>query len=58
MIKETEDLVLVLRFGRENDTACLQLDNIVSSLCLDQVDVDFFFRFKSRASLGVIGSVL
>ena len=32
VIKETEDLVLVLRFGRENDTACLQLDNIVSSV--------------------------
>ena len=31
-IKETEDLVLVLRFGRENDTACLQLDDIVSAV--------------------------
>lgn len=41
VIKSTEDLVLVLRFGRDNDSACLQLDDIVSvelssiiSLCL------------------------
>ncbi|KAK7503583.1 hypothetical protein BaRGS_00005122 [Batillaria attramentaria] len=30
VIKSTEDLVLVLRFGRENDTACLQLDDILA----------------------------
>lgn len=30
VIKSTEDLVLVLRFGRDNDSACLQLDDIVS----------------------------
>ncbi|KAL3852528.1 hypothetical protein ACJMK2_016155 [Sinanodonta woodiana] len=29
-IKTTEDLVLVLRFGRDNDTTCLQLDEILS----------------------------
>jgi hypothetical protein len=29
VIKSTRDLVLVLRFGREDDTACLQLDDIV-----------------------------
>lgn len=29
-IKSTEDKVLVLRFGREADSACLQMDAIVS----------------------------
>ncbi|KAK7101830.1 thioredoxin-like protein 4B [Littorina saxatilis] len=29
-IKSTEDLVLILRFGREDDTACLQLDDILA----------------------------
>lgn len=29
-IKSTEDKVLVLRFGREADSVCLQLDAIVS----------------------------
>ena len=29
-IKSTEDKVLVLRFGRETDTVCMQLDEIVS----------------------------
>ena len=28
-IKSTEDVVLVLRFGRDDDPVCLQLDNIV-----------------------------
>ncbi|KAK3753804.1 hypothetical protein QZH41_018460 [Actinostola sp. cb2023] len=28
-IKSTEDKVLVLRFGRETDTVCMQLDDIV-----------------------------
>lgn len=28
-IRTTEDLVLVLRFGRETDSACLQLDHIL-----------------------------
>ena len=29
-IKGTEELVLVLRFGRETDLVCMQLDEIVS----------------------------
>ena len=29
-IKRTEDKVLVLRFGRETDGVCMQLDEIVS----------------------------
>ena len=29
-IKSTEDRILVLRFGREQDAVCLQLDDIVS----------------------------
>lgn len=31
-IKATVDKVLVLRFGRETDAVCLQLDEIVSAL--------------------------
>lgn len=34
VIKTTEDLVLVLRFGRENDSSCIQLDDVVSRLGL------------------------
>jgi hypothetical protein len=30
-IKTTEDKVLVLRFGKESDPDCLQLDDIVST---------------------------
>ena len=29
IIRSTEDLVLVLRFGRENDGECLRIDHIV-----------------------------
>ena len=29
VIRQTADIVLVLRFGRETDSACLQLDNIL-----------------------------
>ncbi|KAK6175949.1 hypothetical protein SNE40_014321 [Patella caerulea] len=29
VIRSTEDVVLVLRFGRENDTVCMLLDNIL-----------------------------
>ena len=30
-IKSTEDKVLVLRFGRESDIVCMQLDEIVGA---------------------------
>jgi len=30
VIRLTEDLVLVLRFGRDSDLTCIQLDEIVS----------------------------
>lgn len=29
-IKGSEDKVVVLRFGRENDAVCMQLDDLVS----------------------------
>jgi hypothetical protein len=32
-ILNTDDLLLVLRFGRTNDPTCLQLDEIVRPLC-------------------------
>ena len=31
VIRHTEELVLVLRFGRDEDPVCMQLDHIVSS---------------------------
>ncbi len=33
-IKRTEDKVLVLRFGREDETECMKLDDIVSQIVL------------------------
>jgi len=33
VIRSTEDLVLVLRFGRDSDLTCMQLDEIVSCCC-------------------------
>jgi len=30
VVRSTEDLVLVLRFGRDSDLTCMQLDEIVS----------------------------
>ncbi|KAJ8302215.1 hypothetical protein KUTeg_021202 [Tegillarca granosa] len=30
VIRSTEDIVLVLRFGRENDSECLKLDDILA----------------------------
>ncbi|GFS13496.1 thioredoxin-like protein 4B [Elysia marginata] len=35
VIKKTEDLVLVLRFGRSTDSSCLQLDDILSKAAPD-----------------------
>ena len=32
VIRKTEDLVLVLRFGKDKDSSCLRLDDIVSLL--------------------------
>lgn len=32
-IKGSEDKVLVLRFGREDDAVCMQLDDVVSYGC-------------------------
>lgn len=32
IIRTTEELVLVLRFGRDHDPVCLQLDHVVSRL--------------------------
>lgn len=36
-IKATEDKVLVLRFGRETDIVCMQLDEIVGGLNCDHL---------------------
>jgi len=37
VIRSTEDLVLVLRFGRDSDLTCMQLDEIVSCFPLATV---------------------
>ena len=34
VIKTTEDKVLILRFGREADIVCRQMDDIVRIVCL------------------------
>jgi len=36
VIRSTEDLVLVLRFGRDSDLTCMQLDEIVSCCRISQ----------------------
>ena len=41
-IKTCEDKVLVLRFGRENDTVCQQLDDIVRN-CYKPSILDKFY---------------
>ena len=33
-IKSTEDVVLVMRFGRDDDPVCMQLDNVVRAYFL------------------------
>ena len=38
VIKSTEDLVLVLRFGRDSDSTCMRLDDIVSIFRITLVD--------------------
>ncbi|CAG5115906.1 unnamed protein product [Candidula unifasciata] len=35
VIRETEDIVLVLRFGRDTDSSCLQLDDILAKTAED-----------------------
>lgn len=40
-IKSVAEKVLVLRFGRDNDAVCLQLDDIVRAI--------FFFLIKSAS---------
>ena len=38
VIRSVRDVVLVLRFGKENDVTCLHLDNIVS-INLNKFDI-------------------
>ena len=32
VIRSTEDVVLILRFGRDEDPTCMQMDHIVSKI--------------------------
>ena len=41
-IRGTEDLVLVLRFGREHDGVCMQLDDIVRNLPILSIGIVLF----------------
>jgi hypothetical protein len=34
VIRKTEDIVLVLRFGREDDSTCMQIDHVVMIIFL------------------------
>lgn len=38
-IKSTAEKVLVLRFGRDEDPVCLQLDDIVSDFLSEQLEM-------------------
>ena len=42
-IKETEDKVLVLRFGKDNDLVCMQLDEIVSRRYINALRRSVYF---------------
>ncbi len=42
VIQKTEDLVLVLRFGRDTDLTCMQLDDIVSVTSVLKCSVEVF----------------
>lgn len=55
-IKSTEDVVLVLRFGRDDDNVCMQLDHILSKavdelgkmakiFCVDVDNVPVYTRY-------------
>ena len=58
-IKSTEDVVLVMRFGRDDDPVCMQLDNIVRAyfyvhlLCHRFSWFYFHFRFDSCKTLSI-----
>ena len=45
-IKSTEDKVLVLRFGRESDAVCMQLDHIVSWIFHANCSLESMFRIN------------
>ncbi|KAK6993626.1 thioredoxin-like protein 4B [Biomphalaria glabrata] len=65
-IKETEDVVLVLRFGRDTDSSCLQLDDILSKTAEDLVnmaaiylvDVDKVPVYKQYFDISLIPSTI
>lgn len=45
-IRSTEDLVLVLRFGKESDLTCMQLDEIViNSQCITTLHAALLTRY-------------
>lgn len=62
VIKSTEDLVLVLRFGRDTDIACLQLDHIMekSAACLRNmatiytIDVDSALEYACYFDISLV----
>ncbi|XP_071155610.1 thioredoxin-like protein 4B isoform X1 [Mytilus edulis] len=66
VIRKTEDVVLVLRFGRENDVTCMQLDHILSKLipelrkmaAIYTVDVDSIPVYTRYFDISLIPSTI
>ncbi|ELU12404.1 hypothetical protein CAPTEDRAFT_153090 [Capitella teleta] len=62
VIRSTEDLVLVLRFGRDDDSACLQMDNVMSKAEADLaqmariflIDVDLISVYAQYFDISLI----
>ncbi|XP_071960707.1 thioredoxin-like protein 4B [Antedon mediterranea] len=65
-IKTTEDLVLVMRFGRDEDATCLQLDNILAKsndelakmAAIYIVDVDTVDMYKRYFDITLIPATI
>ena len=54
VIRETEDCVVTLRFGRADDTVCLRLDHIVSECGTTQHRGFSFVGLSGRGRVGDI----
>ncbi|XP_033095799.1 thioredoxin-like protein 4B [Anneissia japonica] len=65
-IRTTEDIVLVMRFGRDDDSTCLQQDNILAKSCDELakmaaifiVDVDTVDMYKRYFDISLIPATI
>lgn len=55
-IKSTAEKVLVLRFGRDEDPVCLQLDDIVSEFLKEMVFIKNLYILTSASAKCMKGS--